>query len=395
MSNETFKETSESIRSNRPRSKRRWGLKILIVLAIVAAVGFWYYHKTVTQPIDVEHATPSQAIGWLAVRDLSEESKETKKKLFKYYFDILKTPSPTEATTEANSDADAGSSAAPARSSETPLRLPKSLESASGLFFIGADKKADAWAKNHVRAPYLRLDYLIRPSAPHDKTTRVLSSDVKPGPSLQRRYQDLRGEAPTRREKKSRIEKNVNLLVMQWFALKAEEYDEIADADADAFLRQAAIDMEGLQEFYNSLRETAKQNELTRVQLLGEFERQTEGWCEIGQLDEIAKALWFKDLLICYVISREANAPNLASPPQLSTKALERLGALKGEEGTTAGEDTTSEAAVDQATEENAGFTIENFKNSVKKRVSGLLENAPFAPSANESPNDSPIDAER
>ena len=360
------------VEAKSPHRKSHW-LRNLILLAFVALVvgATCYYRKTTKQPIDVENATPSQAISWLAMRDFSEESKDTKKKLFDYYFGVLQ-----EGAADANAEtgAEATPQATVSKARSPKLKLPKKLESASSLFFIGADKKVDAWARNRERPAYLRIDYLVRPTTPRAETTRVLSSDVKPGPALVRRYQDNRAATYSGENKKSKIEKNVNLLVMQWFVLKAEEYDATSDANADSFLRQTALDMEGLQEFYNALRESAKQNELTRVQLLKEFERQTEGWCEIGELDEVAKALWFKDLLVCYVVAREANAPKLATPPQLSKKARQSLGL----EAPNAEVENDVEAGEGEDGAAKAKRSFERVKSAITERAADLRKALPF-----------------
>ncbi len=290
---QTVQSNPSSARS-KPR-RRRWILWGLLFASLVATLfGACAYRHITTAPIDVANASKARALGWLALRDFADESDETREQLFDYYYSNL-----------GGGESDAPSAATSGKKEK--WRPPKSLQSVSALFLANSNDKTKEWANSYDRPAYVRIDYLIRCSESSD-SRYVLSRDVAPGPALARRWSARRDAVKRGEVKKSKIERNIQTLVMQWFVSKYRRYDATPDADKKVFLERAADEMESLQEFYELARASATDGAnrpLTRVELIAEFERMLEGWCEVASLESVAKAVWFKDVLITTVVARE------------------------------------------------------------------------------------------
>ncbi len=299
--NQVSEEQTERSNSKK-KTRRRCGCLCFCFTAILASVAFAFYlhSKITTEPIDVEKATTVKAVGWLTMRDLSQETPQTREDLFRLYVGNATIPDVASKSGE-------------------QMELPESVKKMASVFLKDRDKKIKTQAQTNKRTPYLRLDYLIVPTRTDDRASRyVVSDDVQPGPSLKARWTRSR-EAFQEKDapKKSYVEKNVQLLVMQWFVARRNEYDSIPDEQKRQKLESTADELTRMQGFYNKLRGT--QAALTRVQMLREFESTMESWNEIGTVEELAKTLWFKDLLISVVASKNAGlgADVAPYPPSL------------------------------------------------------------------------------
>jgi len=287
----------------KPRRLRGCLWICLFALLAFAGYAFYLYSKITTEPIDPKNASTVQAVGWLTMRDLSQESAETREDLFEMYV---------------------GDRTIPVVSDESgkELELPKSVQKMTSVFLKDRDKQIEAWAKANKRPPYLRLDYLIVPGQTEERVSRyVVSDDVQPGPSLKARWarsrEDLEAKGASR---KSFVEKNVQLLVMQWFVSRSKAYDSTSDEKKRQKLESIVDELMNMQSVYNNIR--GKKKSLSRVQALREFEATIESWNEIATVDELAKTLWFKDLLISVAAAKTSGvSSDVASyPPLLPTK---------------------------------------------------------------------------
>ena len=292
-------------RSDSQKQKRRRCSRLCFCLVVVLAFGAcaFYLYSKITAPIDVKNASTVQAVGWLTMRDLSQETPQTREDLFQMYVGDATIP---------DVESESGKS----------FELPDGVKKITGIFLKDRDKKVNAWTQTNKRAPYLRLDYLIVPRQIEDRASRyVLSDDVQPGSSLKARWTRSR-EALKEKDapKKSYVEKNVQLLVMQWFVARRNEYDSTPDEQKRQKLESTADELTRMQGFYNKLRGT--QAALTRVQMLREFESTMESWNEIATVEELAKTLWFKDLLVSVAASKSAGlgADVAPYPPLLPEK---------------------------------------------------------------------------
>lgn len=297
----------------KPKKRRRILRFFLIAALLFVGAGAWFYYHETSCPIAVEKATPARALGWLALRDFSEESEETREQLFDYYYSSI------------------GGAKESSKSAEKPkLKLPKSVRNVSSFFLAGSEKKANEWAEHYDRPSYVRVDYLIRRTS-KSESPYVSSRDIVPGPALERRWNARRDAVAKGKTKKSKVEKNIQLLVMQWFVSKYRKYDATPDDQKKEFLETTADEMEALQQFYELARASSDDGDkrsLTRAELIAEFERMLEGWYEVAPLKDVAKAVWFKDALITTVVAREMRLDPEALglyPPKLPQTDGERF----------------------------------------------------------------------
>ena len=278
---------------------------LLFTLLIIAFGSFaaLFYWRSVSAPIDAENASTGQLAGWLALRDLSAETPETRERLFDRYVETL--------------EGDDGVV------EPEKLELPEETKRFARLYFqrVEEAKKRQAQKeekektpaptrRNAKRAPYLRLDYYIAPrSADSTETSEyVVSSDVRPGPALLKRWNASR-ENPTgadaKRSQTPAVEKNVRLLVMQWFVAKRRAYDKAPDAEKQRRIDETIDELLGWQELYKKIQNDSEQTPTPRAQMLAEFEKTVESWNAIETPEELAKTLWFKDLIVAAVAARE------------------------------------------------------------------------------------------
>lgn len=284
---------------------------LVVALGLVAAFLYW---RNVSAPIDAENASTGKLVGWLALRDLSAETPETRERLFDRYVETIGgadgvfEPEKLELPPQAKKFA----------RTFFAKRAKKEVE--EELRFEEDDAELDASeTPNAKRAPYLRLDYYVAPrSADSPRTSEyVLSDDVRPGPALLKRWsasreQTKNGDAPTK--KTPAVEKNVRLLVMQWFVAKRKAYDAAPDAEKTRRLQETIDELVGWQELYIKIQTDATQTTPTRAEMLAEFETTVDSWNEFETPEELAKTLWFKDLIVAAVAAQETPLGRLAPP---------------------------------------------------------------------------------
>ena len=292
---------NKNIISERHVSKR---LVVLIIL-VLGAFGYcgWRYYRIVNAPLDVSKATKTQALSWFALRDLSSESEEKRSELFNYYYDQL-TSGSGELSDSAN------------------VKLPSSLQGVASSFLKNADQKVENWSKNRVRPPFARIDYVVKPNEDDHPSIYVLSTDIKPGPSLKKRWQERQVAVARGAAKTPVVERNVQMMLMQWFVDRSNRYDAVPDARKKRLLERYAEELVKLQGLYNRFRISGGQTQLTRSLQLREFERANEGWLEFANVDELARTMWFKDLITSVIALKEAGIDGAQFyPPTIKKKA--------------------------------------------------------------------------
>ena len=299
-------------RSSRLGCFGRLALTAALFLVALGSVAAFFYWRSVSAPIDVENASTGKLVGWLALRDLSAETPETRERLFDRYVETI--------------------GGADGVVEPEKLELPPQAKKFAQIFF--ADRAKDETEEelrfeeenaelaanspsNAKRAPYLRLDYYVAPRSVDSPRTSeyVLSDDVRPGPALLERWQTSREEAKNGAAKKtSAVEKNIRLLVMQWFVAKRKIYDAASDAEKTRRLQETIDELVGWQELYIKIQTDAIQTAPTRAEMLAEFEKTVESWNEFETPEELAKTLWFKDLIVANIAAQETPLGKIAPP---------------------------------------------------------------------------------
>ncbi len=290
----------------------------LLIVALGSVAGLFYW-RSVSAPIDVENASTGKLVGWLALRDLSVETPETRERLFERYVETLES---ADGVVEPEK-----------------LELPEQAKRFARLYFQRVEKEKEAQKtkktqtqaetndaapsrRNAKRAPYFRLDYYVAPrSADSPETSEyVVSSDVRPGPALLERWNAARekSNAAAKGDQTPAVEKNVRLLVMQWFVAKRRAYDKAPDAEKQRQIDETVAELLGWQKFYMKIQNDATQTPPSRAEMLAEFEKTVESWIELETSEELAKTLWFKDLLVAAVAKSETPFGRLtkSEPPR-------------------------------------------------------------------------------
>lgn len=295
---------------------------LVVALGSVAALFYW---RSVSAPIDAENASTGKLVGWLALRDLSVETPETRERLFDRYLETLGGP---DGVVEPEK-----------------LELPPQAKKFAQIFFADRAKdeaeeelqfEEDAVApvanspSTAKRPSYWRLDYYVAPRPVDSPQTSeyVLSDDVRPGPALLKRWNAAREQAQNgaaKTKKTPAVEKNIRLLVMQWFVAKRKAYDAAPDAEKARQLEKTRDELLGWQEFYEKIQADATQTTPTRAEMLAEFEKTVDSWNEFATPEELAKTLWFKDLIVAAVAAQETPLGRFApsTPPRARFAATE------------------------------------------------------------------------
>ena len=300
-------------RKNQKTSGRHVSKRLIVLLLIVVgAFGYcaFRYYRIVKAPLDVSHASKTQALSWFALRDLSSESEEKRSELFDYYFDQL-----TDDAGEVNEN--------------KKVEIPSSIQGVASSFLKNADQKVENWNKKRVRPPFARIEYVIKPAENHP-SKYVLSTDVKPGPALEKRWQERQVAVARGSARTPTVERNVQMLLMQWFVDRGKRYDATPDDKKKALLEKYATELLKLQAIYNRFRISGGQTQLGRELQLREFERANEGWLEFATVDELAKVMWFTDLITTVIVLKEAGVEgSLFYPPTIKEDVRPQSGDLK------------------------------------------------------------------
>ena len=301
-------------RSSRLGCFGRLALTAALFVVALGSVAAFLYWRSVSAPIDAENASTGKLVGWLALRDLSAETPETRERLFDRYVETL--------------------GGADGVVEPEKLELPPQAKKFAQIFFADRAKKeaeeelrfeeenAELDASETpvaARAPYLRLDYYVAPRSVDSPQTSafVLSDDVRPGPALLQRWNASREEAKNtdaKTQKTPAVEKNIRLLVMQWFVAKRKAYDVAPDAEKTRLIQETVDELLGWQELYAKIQFDATQTKASRAEMLAEFEKTVDSWNEFEAPEELAKTLWFKDLIVAAVAAQESPLGRFAPP---------------------------------------------------------------------------------
>lgn len=301
-------------RSSRLGCFGRLALTTALLVVALGSVAAFFYWRHVSAPIDAENASTGKLVGWLALRDLSAETPETRERLFDRYVETLGgadgvvEPEKLELPPQAKKFARIFFAERAKDESEEELRFEKNA----------AETAANS-PSNAERPPYLRLDYYVAPRPVDSPQTSeyVLSDDVRPGPALLKRWNASREQAKNgaaKTKKTPAVEKNVRLLVMQWFVAKRKAYDAAPDAEKARRLEKTRDELLGWQELYKKIRADATHKSAPRSEMLAEFEKTVESWNEFETPEELAKTLWFKDLIVAAVAAQETPFGRLTPP---------------------------------------------------------------------------------
>lgn len=295
----------------RPKSKpmkifwRVFNVATLLIL-IAAGYGGYRFYRLRSAPIDVKKATKTEAISWLALRDLSQESSETRSELVNFYLEKI---SDDEEIKEENQN-----------NSQKFVLSPK-LKNIANTLLLDSDNETIRWDEERERPSYFRIDYVVKRDSNSD-SIYVLTTDVKPTASLLARRQEAIDAAKNKNRKLSKFEKNIQTLLLQCFLEYGKTYDSTSDEEKERTLEILADRVLELQEVYVKLRAAGGAQAQTRAELLRSFEKVCEGWYAFADPEELARGLWFKDVVVSVIVARELGMKNVY-PPKLPVVSAE------------------------------------------------------------------------
>ena len=307
--NDAEKEVQTPERAKRKPMKSLWRVLNVAALAILIAAGYsgYRFYRVGSAPIDVKKATKTEAISWLALRDLSLESSETRSELVNFYLEKF---SDNEEIKEENQN-----------NSQKEFVLSPKLKNIAHTLLLDSDNETIRWDEERERPSYFRIDYVVKRDSNSD-SIYVLTTDVKPTASLLARRQEAIDAAKNKNRKLSKFEKNIQTLLLQCFLEYGKTYDSTSDAEKERTLEILADRVLELQEVYVKLRAAGGAQAQTRAELLRSFEKVCEGWYAFADPEELARGLWFKDVVVSVIVARELGMKNVY-PPKLPVVSAE------------------------------------------------------------------------
>ncbi len=265
----------------------------IVIVIVGLGIGIWL--RKFYGPMDIENADTAKLNGWLLLRDFSKETPEIRRQLLLRYLDFY----------------------GPDASKPAYHELVGATKSVTRFFFQKRQNRLEEWEKTRMERPCIRYEYrIIRPSnqekfdlSPTKKEPfYIIPADIEPT--------DLLKEALKEENRKHamqatiRMELNCRYLAREWFLWKMDEYEKTPDAQKTNFLLKITDEFNWWQEFYQN---SIVQMGLPRIKLLDvlrEFDLTVSWWYEnTNDVNELARLLWFKDLLITVTMARQAKLP--------------------------------------------------------------------------------------
>ncbi|MDO5553773.1 MAG: hypothetical protein Q4G68_08425 [Planctomycetia bacterium] len=254
-----------------------------LVVFIVVAIGLGVWASRYLAPIKLDKADPDRLAGWLVFRDLDEETAETQFELLKRY---VATFGPGTVSAES-----------------APPSSQGFVQSLSRRYSVERGERVALWLDSLGPTDPWRCEYRVLP-VPRARGEFPLSWEVVATDRLAlSKHAPLWPPVPAAFTK---TEQNLRLLTRRWFQLKMQEFDHTQPTAKERFLAQTADEMLWWQDYYNDFREGLGLDRLGQIELLGELLVMTASWYEVYPEDELARLLWFRDLLLVTATGNQA-----------------------------------------------------------------------------------------
>jgi len=254
---------------------------LLMVIGAALALGIWV--RQFYTPIRVEEATPVRLAGWAVLRDLDEVEPQVQQQLAEKYFEPIREDMEVDFESE---------EAKKILSYTKPVAEKRDAELAQ-------------WGKEQPAKKFLRREY--RAKKPDQGAIR--SSDVTPTDDLKKEYDALKSSGKTRvPPARTTPEKNIRTIIKNWFIYQIQQYDAAPDDRKAAQINSTADQLLRLQKIYNQYREAAGLKPLTQIEQLREFDFMSASWFDSTEIDELARLLWFKDLIVTVLIAKQSGS---------------------------------------------------------------------------------------
>ena len=264
-----------------------WFFVILAILLLVAAgiIG-WMYRSVVTEPIPVEkieEAEPTELAGWLVLRDLEKETPEIKSKLAEKYFTPIR------------------------ENVKIDLRTPlaQKLLPLTKKYIETREKTLSDWEATKRQRSFLRRDYAVQPAV--DERRVILSTDIAPTDSLRAELKEIADSGnPCVPPPATRTEANIRTLLKNWFFANIARYDAAEEDQKFAEILSTTEQLRRIQKLYNDYLEEIGLERQTDLEMLRDFDFMTSSWYDGTPPEELARLLWYKDLIVSVMVAERA-----------------------------------------------------------------------------------------
>lgn len=281
---------SQPVAERQPKKRRffrffLWSVLFLLAVILLAALGVGYWARQFYAPIDVAAADTTQLLGWMTLRDLSKETPETQRALAEKYF------APIRDDVQIDMDSP----------------VARKLLPYTKKYVQKREEMLADWEAARPPKKLLRRDYQVDP--PTDGRA-IRSSDVAPTDELIARMEELKASGkPVVPEAATGVERNIRLMIKNWFLYQISRYDDAPDDQKASVLESVAEELLRLQNLYNDYREQIGMERLSDIEQLRDFDFLTSSWYVDTTPEELARLLWFKDLAVSILIAKKSGLP--------------------------------------------------------------------------------------
>ena len=253
-------------------------------LFLVMALLIGYWAKKFYAPIAVEQADASHLVGWLALRDLGSEKPEIRSALAEKYFEPIR----EDIQVDWNDP------------------LAKKLIPFTKKYVQQREQVLADWEKQRDRRPLLRRDYTIDVASAAERLT-LLSTDIRPSDELTAELDRLKNAGKTAvPPAQTTIERNIRVIMKNWFLYNMQKYDAAPPSGQFAVIESTAEQMQRLQKLFNDYLEQLGLKRLNDLEMMREFDFTVSSWYDGADPNELARLLWFKDLVLTVIVAQKA-----------------------------------------------------------------------------------------
>ncbi|MDD3586264.1 MAG: hypothetical protein PHQ75_03705, partial [Thermoguttaceae bacterium] len=253
----------------------------VFVVFCIAGLGIGYWFHKYCPPINVEKANPDVLTGWLLLRDFRSLDAQTQEGLLKQYLEYF----------------------GPQAKKVEKSRMFGVAVKIAAKYAGERNRRVEQWGQTRSKRLFARNEYMLSVSDPEKvKGKYIASTDIIPTDKLLKRLQEeTQSEVPGPMTK---TEGNCRVLTKRWFLMRMQEYDNEPDEEKIAFLEDLTEQLNWWQNYYNEFLVAMGLEPDGELELLRELSLLVCSWYDTTPPEELARLLWFKDLVISVAVLR-------------------------------------------------------------------------------------------
>lgn len=273
----------------------------VFVVFCVAGLGIGYWFHKYCPSIKLERANADVLTGWLLLRDFRSLDSSTQEELLKAYLEHF---GPNSKPVEKNNVYGAALRIAAKYAGERNRRVAQ----------WGATRPKRLFARNEYAVSVADLERV--------KGQFIVSSEVVATRQLLQSLQTDKYEVP---RPMTKTEGNCRILTKRWFLMRMNEYDRKPDKEKVAFLEELTRELDWWQNYYNDFLVAMGLERDGELELLRELSLLVCSWYEGTPPDELARVLWFKDLVVSVAVLQRAGIRDYSAVIPLKHGVSSRL----------------------------------------------------------------------